>query len=236
MTSRPIEIKVTKHKISKEMRESGHLVQLIYVQATIGEDEVGQIVAHEIDMPKIAEMGLFTISDVMGSTPAFEELCGFAYGQLSAMLPEFYLLKRKRLFNHAFAKLVKSFGYQKPAPYQSASDFDYKLMLVESVSVNPECRNLGIGTRMMASLGKSKKTHREDGKAMFIALRAYPTDGTFAAYENDPARRDEVFLQELEQVKSFYGRLGFVAQAWPTRMHWMVSTPNEIYHRTKRLH
>lgn len=235
MTSRHVEIRVTRHKPSREMRESGHLVKMIYVQAMMGEDEVGRIVAHDIDMPNISALGLFTVSDAMGATPQLEELCGFAYGQLSAMLPEFYLPKRKRLFNQNFAKLAKNFGYQKPAAYEACSDFDYKLMLVESVSVNPECRSLGIGKMMMAALGKRRKQHRYDGTATFVALRAYPTDGMFKAHQNDPIQRDQIFLQELERLKGFYSGLGFIAQPWPTRMHWMLSTPNEIYRKTKHL-
>lgn len=232
MDNNPVVIKASKRKFTSAGGEDNdQFMKEIIIKALINGKEVGRLTAMELDLPNTyAVGGIWQVAEILDETSELSQLCEFAFGEWATGLMNAKDNDYKTTYTERFAKLAKLHGYYPPDMELEETDFDYKLLYVERVNVEPTYQRRGIGSMLVQALGRRNWLSKYQGKAIFIALRAYPIEGKCWSFPEDSAEQKALFAQESAEVKSFYQQLGFSSD---NSSSWMLHCPNMLYHHTQ---
>lgn len=208
--------------------ENDKLFKSINLAAFLDGEEVGALRALQLDIPEAYARGdVYLVGDMMDEDEELSELCSFAFGKMGLFLGE-HLGENpsNHTFTKEFAEMAKPLFYEPPMVTYDETDFDYKLIYVSWLKVSEAHRGLGIGSKLMAALGRRNAMHRHNYKATYIALKAYPFEGQWKSLPEKSEERIQCLKDETVQLKSFYQKLGFSTS---TDTHWMLNCPNNLY-------
>jgi GNAT superfamily N-acetyltransferase len=229
MPSNNVIIKTYKRKKTSKSQLHPYL-QFITIKAMLDGVEVGRLEAVEANNRLANTLGgVKAVGRLMGATEGLGHLCEMVFGAAPDNVSPYFKHKPKS-FTAEFQAITSKLPGWKPSEKRE-SDFDYRICYVESLLISKDYRNQGIGKRLIAALGKSRKQYRHKGEATIIALKCYPIDGEWRNLPKDGMKSRMLFRDENNRLVKFYKNLGFIPDS---QNFWMIHTPNEIHKLTTR--
>jgi GNAT superfamily N-acetyltransferase len=216
MKTADLRLKFSQH-VSQEDCASLCYQQQITIRAFVDDSEAGHLDAVLFDLPSAyAEGGVKRVGKMLYQEIDHDELCEFAFGFGGRWLHED--LSASSRYTQPFTDLASHFGYLPPMARQRESDFDYRLMYLDNVTVHPNWQCQGIGSKLVQALGHYR--HLAD----FTLLKAYPFKGTWRL-EQDNGKKEALFKTEAQRLYGFYEKLGFIKDP---ESYWLLNSPSAL--------